>query len=296
MSGVTATRRGQRPHQARGVMIGVLGVVLSSATAHAQTPTLLEPVRASLSPASVPFGPGERFTYKVKWGFFTLGGGSLHVVGVDNVRGVPSYHIKLRMKGGRLGLNVDDAYSSWLGVEDLASRRFIQDIDEVNYSRLREFEIFPEEQRWEQRNIEEDADEATNALIDAEGETTGPTPLDEISFLYWVRTLPLEVGETYTYNNYFKDSGNPVVLKVLRIETIQVPAGTYETIVVQPIIQTKGLFSEGGEAEIFFTNDADRIMVRLETKFSIGNLSLHLESVQKGRRLAGTPGTRSTGN
>lgn len=212
---------------------------------------------------------------------------SLSVVGVDDVRGVPSYHLQLRMQGGRLGLSVDDTHSSWLGVEDLASRRYIQDIDEVNYERLREYEIFPEEKRWEQRNIEPEADEVTNAKIDAEGETAVNTPLDDISFLYWVRTLPLEVGQSYTYTNYFKETGNPVVLNVLRTETIEVPAGTFETIVVQPIIKTRGMFSEDGEAEVFFTNDEHRILVRLETKMKVGNLSLHLESVVGGRRIAG---------
>lgn len=275
------------------VALGVGGVL----PAGAQVLELPTPVEASLKPAQVPWGPGERFNYKVKWGFFTLGGGSLSVEGVDQIRGVPSYRIKMRMKGGRLGLNVDDDFSSWLGVEDLASRRFIQDIDEVNYERLREFEIFPEQQRWEQRNIEPDADEATNAEIDDEGPTTNGAPLDEISFLYWVRTLDLEVGQTYTYTNYFKDKGNPVVLQVLRTETIEVPAGEFETIVIRPIIQTKGMFSEDGEAEVFFTNDEQRILVRLETKLSIGNLSLHLESAEMGRRLAGAEGPNpTTGN
>ncbi len=277
------------------VAFGTLGVGTDPLVSQAEGLTLA-PVTASLQPADVPFGPGERFNYKVKWGFLSLGGGSLSVVGVEEIRGVPSYRIQLRMKGGRLGLNVDDDFSSWLGVEDLASRRFIQDIDEVNYERLREYEIFPEERRWEQRNIEEEADAETNAVIDDQGETTNSAPLDEISFLYWVRTLPLEVGKSYTYNNYFKDRGNPVVLNVLRTETIEVPAGTFETIVVQPVIQSKGMFSEEGEAEVFFTNDAQRILVRLETKLSIGNLSLHLESVEHGRRLAGTPRPLTTGN
>lgn len=264
------------------LLAGTLGT-----PAAAQVP-VPEQVTVSRSPAPVPFGPGETFTYKAKWGIFSLGGGtSLSVVGVDDVRGVPSYHLELRMKGGRLGLSVDDNHSSWLGVEDLASRRYIQDIDEVNYERLRKYEIFPEEQRWEQRNFEPEADEATNAVIDAEGETAVNAPLDDISFLYWVRTLPLEVGESYTYTNYFKETGNPVVLNVLRTETIEVPAGTFETIVVQPVIKSKGMFSEDGEAEVYFSNDERRILVRLETKMKVGNLSLHLESVTDGRRLVG---------
>lgn len=254
-----------------------LGAALAPSQVQAQTGVdvpAIAPVRASLQPAPVPFGPGEQFTYKVKFGFLTLGQGVLAVHAVDTVRGVPSYQLKLAMNGGKLGLNVNDDYRSWLGIEDLATRRYIQDIHQVGYHRKREYEIYPEERRWERLDVDED------------GETLADAPLDEVSFLYWVRTLPLEVGDTYTYQNYFKDRGNPVVLHVLRKETIEVPAGTFETIVVRPIVQSRGLFSEDGEAEVYFTDDDRRMLVRLESSMSIGNLSLHLETYQEGRALA----------
>ena len=142
-------------------------------------------------------------TYKVKWGIFTLGWGSLSVRGIESIRGRRTYELELRLKGGRLGLTVDDTQNSWLDVETLASRRFRQDINEVNYKRFREYEIYPEEGRWEQDSGDT-------------GETMDTAPLDDISFVYFVRTLPLEVGDVYTFDKYFKDSGNPVEIRVLR--------------------------------------------------------------------------------
>ena len=111
-------------------------------------------------------------------------------------------------------------------------------------------------------------------------------PLDDVSFLYFVRTLPLEVGKTYTFNRYFKEDGNPVTVRVLRKQRVTVPAGTFNTIVVQPIIKTKGLFSEGGQAEIYFTDDAQRILVQLKSKVKIlKSLDMHLQSYTPGRKL-----------
>ena len=112
-----------------------------------------------------------------------------------------------------------------------------------------------------------------------------PAPLDDISFLYFVRTLPLEVGDVYTFDRYFKESGNPVEIRVLRRETVEVPAGVFEAIVVHPTFQTSGMFSDGGEAELFFTDDESRTLVYMKTKLSIGNLTLHLESAEQGRPL-----------
>ena len=61
-------------------------------------------------------------------------------------------------------------------------------------------------------------------------------PLDDISFLYFVRTLPLEIGQTYTLPRYFKKEGNPVVIKVEGKRVVEVPAGTFNTIVVLSLI------------------------------------------------------------
>jgi hypothetical protein len=115
---------------------------------------------------------------------------------------------------------------------------------------------------------------------DGEEEPSVAHPLDDGAFLYFVRTLPLEVGQTYTFDRYFRPDRNPVVVKVLARETIRVPAGTYHTLVIQPIIKSRGVFSERGEARIWLSDDPQRIMVQMKTKTKIGSLNLYLRSVR----------------
>ena len=91
-------------------------------------------------------------------------------------------------------------------------------------------------------------------------------PLDDAAFMYFVRTIPLEVGKTYDFNRYFRPDRNPVQIRVLRKETIKVPAGTYQTIVIQPIIKSKGIFSEKGHAEMWLTDDSRRLLVQMKTR------------------------------
>jgi Protein of unknown function (DUF3108) len=229
-------------------------------------PTLIEdPV------APVPFGPGEQAEYQVKLGPLSVGSGLMQVVGVEPVRGYPTYHVSWMIQGGIPFARVDDHYESWIDVETLATRRSIQRIKEVRYRANRQYEIYPEEGRWEQLGTE-DADTLSTEF-----------PLDDISFIYYVRTLPLEVGETYTLNRYFRADRNPVLVKVLRKETIEVPAGKFDTVVVQPIIKSRGLFGEGGEAEVYLSDDDRRILVRLTSKVPVmGSLSLHLRAYQEG--------------
>ena len=95
--------------------------------------------------------------------------------------------------------------------------------------------------------------------------------------LYFARRLPLKVGDVYTIDRYYKADANPIVLRVVRRETVTVPAGTFETIVVRPTIKTSGLFGEGGEAELFFSDDQYHTLVQMRSKVPlIGSLSLHL--------------------
>jgi len=226
---------------------------------------------ATVEPPAVPFGPGERLEYKVKLGIFSVGNGFLTIPAIDTIRGRPAYHLMMGLDASQFfgAIKVRDRFESWLDIHELASLRFHKDQHEVSYKAQKKYEIFPAETRWGR------GDEGTDS-----GQTLTDQPLDEIAFIYFIRTLPLEVGDVYTFDHYFKEEGNPVVVKVLRRETREVPAGTFETVVVQPIIQTDGLFSEGGNAEIYFTDDRERRIVYLRSEIPVvGSVTLHLERI-----------------
>ncbi|HEX7981383.1 MAG TPA: DUF3108 domain-containing protein, partial [Gemmatimonadaceae bacterium] len=102
-------------------------------------------------------------------------------------------------------------------------------------------------------------------------------PLDDVSVVFLARGLPLKPDDTYTIDRYFKAEANPIVLRVVRRESVTVPAGTFQTVVVRPTIKTSGLFGEGGEAELFFSDDAQHTLVQMRSKVPlIGSLSLLL--------------------
>jgi len=246
-----------------------------------QIPELLGPVKTQIEPPmKVPFGPGEDLVYQVKLGVFSVGEGHMQVIGLDSVRGELTYYASLRIKGGVPLFKVNDDFQSWFSVQDLVSHRFIKDQREGGYRAFRHYEFFPGERRFERDDNGEVRDMPTDQ------------PLDDVSFLYFARTLPLVVGEEYTFDRYFKEGGNPVTLRVLRIETIDVPAGRFETIVVRPIIRTQGLFSQGGEAELYFTNDERRLLVHMKSKVPlVGSLTLHLKSITEGHPLRPSSGT-----
>jgi hypothetical protein len=251
--------------------IAVVWLAFSSATSVSQSRGNGDP---GPSLATAPFGPGERAEYQVRLGGLSVGSGTMEIVGIEQVSGSPTYHAVLHVSGGIPLARVDTRMETWLDVAGLFSRRFEQNQREIRYRRHRIFDIYPETRTYQQRGSDEVLELPTDR------------PLDDVAFLYYARTLPLRVGDSYTIHRYFRKDGNPVVLNVLRRETVRVPAGTFETVVVQPIIQTDGLFGEGGQAEVFFTDDDRRILVHLRSRVPVvGSLSLHLRSYEAGTRL-----------
>ena len=238
----------------------LLGQAVTS-TADAEHPEL----------ALVPFGVGERLDFKVKFGPLKVGQAYMQVAGIDTIAGHPAYHVQSLIKGSTPFYKLEDLQESWLDVYLLSSRRYVQDTRQGSYERY-----------WDYRF---DLENGTYERNDGESDSIPTNPLDDASFIYFVRSMPLEVGETYEWNNYFRWDRNPVIIQVLRREDIKVPAGKFSTIVVRPIIKAKGIFSEDGEAEIYLTDDERRLPIKIVTKLKVGSVILELTEYEPGSRL-----------
>jgi len=215
--------------------------------------------------------------YRVEIGWFDVGEGQMTVEALDTVRGHTTYRARMQIDGGMMGLKVHDVYTSLFDVSTLQSWRFLREMNQVTYHATRHYEFYPEEGIWDN----EDKEEGEN---DKSGPLGSSLPLDEIAFIYFLRQMELEVGKNYTMSRYFKEDGNPIEIRVLRKEQKEVDGGVFDCIVVQPIIQTSGLFAEGGEAEIYFSDDARRLMVYMKSNLQgfPGALELYLKEYQPG--------------
>ena len=215
---------------------------------------------------------GERARYELRLGGRAVGTGALEVVGEELVDGHPTMHTVLQVTGGILFARVNERFESWIDPEHLFSRRFVQDQQELTRHRHREYSLSPETRTFSS------AEDGEHVPMSSQ------RPLDDIAFLFHARTLPLNVGDVDTIPRYFKP-GHDVILRVLRRQRVTVPAGTFETVVVQPTItNVGGLFGQGGEAEVYFTDDAERTIVQIRSKVPVvGSLSLHLTEFRSAR-------------
>jgi len=232
---------------------------------------LLTHVPAPASAQQVPKRVVEHADFDVKLGFLRVGSGQWTVSAYDTVSGFPTFHAVLTISGGFGPARIDDKFESWGDAtswrtsRDVFSRRFVQTQREVNYQRNNRFEISPERQEWVRNG-------------GPINKTPTSKPLDDLTMLVFVRSLPLKVGDVYVIPGYFKAEDNPVTIRVLRRETVKVPAGTFATVVVRPTIKTSGLF---GNAELYLTDDRFHSLVQLKSKArKLGTMTLVLKKYE----------------
>ncbi len=216
-------------------------------------------------PAAVPFPVGERLVYGARYGPFSVGTATMEVAGVDTIRAVEAVHFRFLIDGGALWYHIHQNLESWVGRRDFRSRRFLNQTEEKGKAWERKFEIYPDSGMYREAG----RDSAAPTVAD---------PLDDAAFLYWIRTVPLEIGKRYEYRRYFRPERNPVIVEVLKRERVNVAGRKWDAIVIRPRIPNGGgIFAEKADARMWLSDEQPRIMLALQSNFSFGQVTLKLK-------------------
>lgn len=227
-----------------------------------------------------PFFPGEELLYRVRSSRFGgIGEAIMRVAGPDSLRGREAFVLSFDFSARILLFKVSDRTRSWFDPRAASSLRYTKRERSPLSDRDEEVEIYPDEGRWVENG--------------AGGELATAAPLDELSFLYYLRMLPLEDGDVYRIARHFDSDRNPVVVSVVGRESRRQAAGspldgTYDVVVVD--MEVPDSRQEGGTSRIrlFLTDDEARVPVRLETSMPVGG-TMVLEL--KARTIASTQGS-----
>lgn len=220
----------------------------------------------------LPFGVGERITYRARVANVgTVGHGAMWVEGPVTVRGVSTLLLRFDMRAGFGPVQASDRTSSWLDTGRMASLRFAKRERSPVANHNEEVDLYPEEALW-------------RAVGGASGATATNRPLDELSFIYYIRTLPLTSQSVYRLERHFDPARNPVFVTVIRREAVKTAAGEFQTILVEMRVKDSRRYRDTGVIRINVTDDARRIPVRIASRMRVlGTVVLTLESYQPAR-------------
>jgi hypothetical protein len=95
----------------------------------------------------------------------------------------------------------------------------------------------------------------------------------------------MKVGDKVHLQNFYKDKVHELDVKFRGRETIEVPAGKFDCIIIEPLVKEGGLFKHDGDIIIWLTDDDLKMPVKVRTKIIIGHVEILLS---KYEGLAGT--------
>jgi hypothetical protein len=105
---------------------------------------------------------------------------------------------------------------------------------------------------------------------------------DVLSSLYYVRTMEIEVGKSLFIDNHADEKNYPLEVRVLKIERVKVPAGTFECFVLEPILKASGIFQHKGRLTVWLSTDPSHIPVMMKSSVAIGAINAVLIDIVRG--------------
>jgi hypothetical protein len=213
------------------------------------------------------FKVGEKLRFDVKYGFVTAGIAEYSITKISKLAGRDVYNVSFNVNSVPAFdpfYKVRDHYETFIDVEGIFPWRFEQHIREGGYSR--DFSAFFDQRKGKAKT--------------SEGSYDIPKYVNDIvSALYLARTFDFskkKEGDRVNLENFYKDKVYPLDVVFRGKERVSVAAGTFDCIILEPMVREGGLFKSDGNIVVWLTNDELKIPVKVKTKILIGSIDAEL--------------------
>jgi hypothetical protein len=214
------------------------------------------------------FVVGEKLLFDVNYGIITAGYAEMSISQFDTVLGNKTYKVQFTVRSTPtfdFFFEVRDRYETYLDAEGIFPWRFEQHIKEGKFKK--DYSAI-----FDQKNLTAKTDEGDFAIT--------PFVHDIMSAFYYARTIDyskFKIGQRVPLQNFFKGKVNPLEIKYLGKQKITVDAGTFNCIIVEPMVKEGGLFKSEGRILIWLSDDELKIPVKVNTKVIIGSIDAELK-------------------
>jgi len=212
------------------------------------------------SPPAYPFAVGEHLEYAATVGMVPVGSATMVVNAMATEQGHQAFVFAANGEARPLGMRFGAELTSYVGVQPFNSLRFHRKLIQGSSINDAQFQIVPDSSRYRQ-------------IGDPRDWVAPSNPLDELAFLYYLRTARLQPGATYSVSRYFQTGYNPVQVRVTGRETRTLPDGKSA-----PVL-TLEVTSRGNLVTLALTDDARRLPVEIDLPLPFGRVTLVLSKV-----------------
>jgi hypothetical protein len=216
--------------------------------------------------ANAAYSGGEYLKFDVHWSFMSVG--DAYLVVTDTLyQGRKCNIVTFRLESKPffdMFYKVRDRYRTIIDADGLFPWRFEQQIREGGFS----------------RDFTAEFDQRAGVATTTGG--TYPIPpyvQDIMSAFYYARVIDyvkFHPGQRIELQNFYKDSTYPLGVKYKGRQRIEVDAGTFDCIIVEPLVTEGGLFKSEGRILLWITDDDRKMPVRVRAEIPIGSVDSDL--------------------
>jgi hypothetical protein len=214
-----------------------------------------------------PFQIGERLTYNVSFTGITAGQASLEVVNDTVVNNYHQLHIRFNARTTfpvSSIYTINDQVDTWLDSKYLYTKKLTKNIREGNYKND-SYTIIDYDQ--------------SIAITNGDTVIIDQFLRDSYSLFYFLRTIPLIIGETIDFTAFDGKIITPFQVITKSKETINTMAGTFPCLVVKPFREGTTLLKNKGDMMIWFSDDKIRLPIQIRIKLKYGSMLLKLKDI-----------------
>jgi len=235
-----------------------------------------------LSNEIVAFKNGEELTFRIRYGFITAGTAKMKVFRESYKDSIPVYHLKTTAKSASAFswiYEVNDVVSSYVDYTSFYPLRFEKKLREGGYKADLLTDYLPEDSlaKVEFIRYKSNMKIKKKKMYDVK---VPPFSQDVLSSFYYIRLQDLKVGQSVFLTNHEKKKVYDMEVIVHKKETIEVEAGTFKCIVVEPIVKGEGLFKKKGRLRVWLTDDEKKIPVQMKSEVLIGDITTELIKIK----------------
>jgi hypothetical protein len=224
-------------------------------------------------PPSYTFPQKETLHYTVEWRVFTAGIADIHLESdASRVHVTASGH---SVGAVNLIFRVKDQFDSWFTRQTGCSTQFAKQTQEGRRSNATDlrFDYMQQKQLLTEKNL------VKGTTKQSEGAIPGCVS-DVLSAIFYSAAMPLEPGKDFQFPLADAMRVVAVTMKPEAREEIKTPAGTFQTIRVQPTADT-GVVKNRGNIWIWYTDDARHMPVQMRARLFWGTITMKLTSVEQ---------------
>jgi hypothetical protein len=105
-------------------------------------------------------------------------------------------------------------------------------------------------------------------------------PLDELAFIYYLRTLNLLPDSLYSFDRHYDHRRAPATVRIVKHETLTTPAGDFNTVEYEVTLSDSHDLKSRDVLNFWISEDRQRVPVRIESVMPVlGKSIMTLESV-----------------